>query len=149
MKKFFSAIWKLLTSLEVAVVLSGMTTLAQVRENVASACESGVGRLAEADLALVARAREQYEALSVVECTQCGYCMPCPSGVDIPRNMQLYNDALVFKGVHQTLNRNIYHSLPEDARAAACTACRECEEKCPQDIEVSEWMPRIDKQFSE
>ena len=132
---------------EVAVVLSGMSTMAQVEENVASACRSGVGSLSDEELAVVARAQEAHEGLYPIPCTRCGYCLPCPQGVDIPRNIQLYNDALAFGGNQQTLNRNIYRGLPEDLRAAACVGCKECEEKCPQGIAVSEWMPKIAEQF--
>lgn len=134
---------------EVSVVLSGMSAMAQVVENVASACRSAMGSLTEDELRVIARAREQYEALSVIPCTRCRYCMPCPNGVDIPHNLQLYNDALVFAGNQRTLNRNLYRGLPETARAKACKACGECEEKCPQHIKVSEWMPKADKLFSE
>jgi predicted aldo/keto reductase-like oxidoreductase len=132
---------------DVAVVLSGMTTMAQVVENVASAERSGVGSLSADELARVAEVRQCYESLHAVPCTRCGYCMPCPTGVDIPRNLQLYNDALVFGGNQAGLNRNLYAGLPEGARASACTACRECEAKCPQQIAVSEWMPRVHKQL--
>ncbi len=132
---------------QVSVVLSGMSAMEHVVENVRSACVSGVGSLSPEDLRVVARVQQAYEALRVVPCTQCGYCMPCSTGVDIPRNMQLYSDALVFKGNQLALNRNIYNCMPEKARAGACSACRECEEKCPQNIKVSELMPKIHAQF--
>ena len=93
---------------EVACVLSGMTTMEQVEQNVASACRSGVGSLAADELAVIARVREAYEAINVIPCTRCGYCMPCPEGVDIARNLQLYNDAVVHKGNQQT--QNIFYS---------------------------------------
>jgi len=133
---------------QVSVVLSGMSTMEQVVQNVESACASGVGSLAQEELDAVSRARDCYESFITVPCTRCGYCMPCPTGIDIPRNMQLYNDALIFKGNQQILNRNIYYCMPKEARAEACVACRECEEKCPQDIKISEWMPRIQEQFA-
>jgi len=133
---------------EVSAVLSGMSTMAQVFENVASAGRSAVGSLTDGDLKLVERVRAAYEALYPVPCTRCGYCMPCPTGVNIPVNMQLYSDAVAFGGTHVQLNTNLYRGLPEEARAGACTACRACEEKCPQRIAVSEWMPRIHKHFS-
>jgi len=133
---------------EVACVLSGMSTMEQVEQNVASADRSGVGSLSDDELAVVARAQEAYTGLDVIPCTRCGYCMPCPQGVDIPRNLQLYNDAIVYGGNQQVLNRNIYRGLPETLRASSCEACRECEEKCPQGIKISEWMPKIHDQFS-
>ncbi len=133
---------------EIAVVLSGMSTMQQVEENVASAERSGVGTLSLAEQRVIDGAREAYGALATVPCTACGYCLPCPEGVDIPGNIQLYNDALIFGGNQQSLNRNLYRGLPETARAAACVACKECEEKCPQGIAVSDWMPKIAEQFS-
>ncbi|MFW6164068.1 MAG: aldo/keto reductase [Planctomycetota bacterium] len=134
---------------EVSVVLSGMSTMAQVEENVASAARSGVGTLSLAELSVIEAAREAYEKLAVVPCTACSYCMPCPEGVDIPRNFRLLNDARVFGGNQTALTRNLYRGLPEPARAAACVACKECEEKCPQGIAISEWMPTIAEQFEE
>lgn len=133
---------------EVSVVLSGMGTLEQVKQNVASACTSGVGTMAPVELDLVARVADAYEALNPIPCTGCGYCMPCPSGVDIPRNLQLYNNSLVFKGNTKGLNRNLYNDMPAAKRAEACTDCGECEEKCPQDIKISQWMPRVREAFA-
>ena len=133
---------------EVSVVLSGMSAMEQVVENVESAGRSGVGRMTEEDLRIIKRVREEYESRRVAPCTRCGYCMPCPNGLDIPLNMQLYNDAIVFGGNQLTLNRNLYRGMPEKARAGACVACHKCEEKCPQKIKISEWMPKVHEQFS-
>ena len=134
---------------EVAVALSGMSTMEQVEQNLASAAASGVGSLTEDDLEPIRQARKQHETLNPVPCTRCGYCMPCPEGVDIPRNLHLYNDALVFKGNQRDLNRNLYRLLPEQARAEACVACCKCEEACPQGIKISAWMPCIHDLFGE
>lgn len=128
---------------EVSVVLSGMGTMEQVEQNIESACASGAASLTEEELHVIALVREKYEAVNPTGCTRCGYCVPCPTGVNIPLNMQLYDDMLVFKGNQEGLNRNLYNDMPEGARASACTECNECEEKCPQGIKVSEWMPRI------
>ena len=128
---------------EVSVVLSGMTTLEHVKQNVASACASGVGTMTQAELQLIARARDAYGALNPIPCTGCGYCMPCPNGVAIPDNFQLYNNAVVFKGSSRQLNRNLYNDMPAGKRAEACIQCGECEEKCPQKIAIGEWMPRV------
>lgn len=128
---------------EVTVVLSGMSAMSHVEENLASADASGVGSLTAEELDTVARARAKYEELDPIGCTGCGYCMPCPSGVYIPRMMKLYNGLLVHGGSQGPLNRNLYNDTPDAHRASACTACGECEEKCPQKIEISDWMPKI------
>ena len=128
---------------EVSVVLSGMSAMEQVEENVRSACASGVGSLTEDELDVIRRACEEYQGLDTIGCTRCGYCMPCPSGVNIPVILQLYDDMLIFKGNQESLNRTLYSFMPEGERASACTECRECEDKCPQEVKVSEWMPKV------
>ena len=133
---------------EVSVVLSGMTALEHVKQNVASACASGVGTMTQDELDLVARVAEAYKVLDPIPCTGCGYCMPCPNGVDIPRNLQLYNNARVFEGNTKGLNKNLYNDMPAGKRAEACIQCGECEEKCPQKIAIREWMPRVHEAFA-
>ncbi len=133
---------------EVSVVLSGMSTMTQTEQNICSACASGVGSLTEQDLAVLEQARAHYAELSVVPCTRCGYCMPCPTEIDIPKMLQLYNDALIFGGNHTQLNGNIYRCVPEPKRAGACVACGKCEEKCPQRVAITEWLPKVAELFS-
>ena len=127
---------------EVSVVLSGMSTKDQVEQNLASADRSGEGTLTKDEVQLVDRVRAAYEGYASVPCTKCGYCMPCPNGVDIPRNLELYNEAVMYG--NPNLSRALYSwHMPEELRAGACIACRECEELCPQQIEISEWMPKV------
>jgi predicted aldo/keto reductase-like oxidoreductase len=127
---------------QVSVVLSGMSAMKHVEENLASADRSGVGTLIDQELELVARVRDAYESFASIPCTKCGYCMPCPNGVNIPRNFELYNQAVMHGNA--TLSKALYNwHMLEGERAAACIACRECEEKCPQQIEISEWMPKV------
>jgi predicted aldo/keto reductase-like oxidoreductase len=133
---------------QVSVVLSGMTAMEHVQQNVEIAGRSGVGTLTQEELDLVARVQEAYQELDAIPCTKCQYCMPCPNGVDIPRNFELYNQATVYG--NESLSRSLYRfHTPEGARAEACIACGECEEKCPQQIEISEWMPRIHERFAQ
>jgi predicted aldo/keto reductase-like oxidoreductase len=133
---------------EVSVVLSGMSAMQQVEENVASADVSGIGSLTTEELVLFDRVREKYRDLCPIPCTQCGYCIPCPNGVDIPRNFAVYNEGVIYdKPGH---SRNEYNNwIPEEARASICIQCRECEEKCPQSIPVSEWMPVVHEVLGE
>ena len=130
------------TKPEVAVVLSGMSTMEQVEDNLCSAERSGVGLLNKEELALVSRVRDQYSTLSAVPCTDCKYCMPCPNGVDIPRNFQLFNTGAMYDKFDEM--RRVYEQhFAEEQRASACVQCRICEEKCPQNILISEWMPVV------
>jgi predicted aldo/keto reductase-like oxidoreductase len=142
---------------EVSVVLSGMSTMQQVEENVVSAGASGVGALTEEEVALAGRAREAYQELSLIPCTGCGYCMPCPNDVDIPHNFKLYNDGAMYERENPTKMRMWYRHMLEGyagewlikGRADACIQCRECETKCPQGIPISAWMPVIHQALGE
>jgi len=133
---------------EVSVVLSGMSAMEQVRQNVSNASRSGVGTLIKEELDLVAQVHSKYKEMTPIPCTKCGYCMPCPNGVDIPRNFDLYNQAIAYNNLNQS--REIYSSkfFPEEQRASACKDCNTCEEKCPQHIMISEWMPKVHEELS-
>ncbi len=98
---------------EVSLVLSGMSSLGQLQENLESANRSGVGWLDEQERKLVQVVQEKYRDLSPIACTKCGYCLPCPQGVNIPLNFELYNDATVYRGNSALLCRNLYHGLEE------------------------------------
>lgn len=132
---------------EVSVVLSGMSAMEQVEQNVASADVSAINVLASEELALIARVREMYQKICPIPCTKCGYCMPCPNGVNIPRNFEVYNQGVMYEKPDHA--REAYTWISEDERASACIQCRECEEKCPQSIPISEWMPRVHEVLGE
>ena len=122
---------------EVSVVLSGMSTMQQVEQNLESASCSGVGTMSEEELALVIRVRESYLSLCAIPCTGCQYCQPCPQGVLIPDVLGVYNEGLMFGEEHA---RAMYRWIDEKYRGDACIECGECLEKCPQHIDIPEWM---------
>jgi uncharacterized protein len=128
---------------EVSLLLSGMTSMAQVEENLASADKAAMGSFTAAEQDLVKRVADAYRALRPIPCTQCNYCMPCPHGVDIPRNLSIWNERVAFDSLPKV--RNQWGFVPPAIRATACTACKECEEKCPQSIVIHEWMSTIGK----
>jgi predicted aldo/keto reductase-like oxidoreductase len=126
---------------EVSVVLSGMTTMPQVVENVACAERSGIGTLNEQELMFIEEVREKYRKLSPIPCTSCGYCMPCPNGVNIPHAFRYYNDAMMYNDPRTARFR--YRQEPKEAWADQCIECLECEEKCPQQIPIAEWLKKV------
>jgi uncharacterized protein len=131
---------------EVSVVLSGMSDMKQVKENINSADHSGTGVLEPDDLKTIELIREKYNERTIIPCTKCGYCMPCPNNVDIPKNIALYNDGIIYNDLKTAIVKyNNY--FDKDKRADACIGCRECEEKCPQKIPISEWMTKINKEL--
>lgn len=129
---------------EVSVILSGMSTMQQVEENLASASNSGVEKLTDEELTLIGRVREKLLELSPIPCTKCEYCLPCPNGVVIPRNFEVYNEGAIYND-HDNA-RNAYKNWIKDAdKAANCIQCQECEGKCPQKISISEWMAVVEE----
>ena len=125
---------------EVSVVLSGMSTFEQVEQNLASAARSQVGTLTGEEQSLVVRVREAYQALCAVPCTACKYCLPCPNGVDIPEVFSIYNDYLMYGDENRS--RLFYSWLDEKMRADQCIECGECLDKCPQHIEIPDWLKK-------
>ncbi len=127
---------------EVSMILSGMTTMEHVEGNLASADKSGVGSFTEQDEKLVAEVRKEYEARVPIPCTKCGYCVPCPNGVAIIRNFELYNNGFI----HEAMDQSSFaysRFFSEEERAGSCVACLECEEHCPQKIKIAEWMVKV------
>ena len=129
---------------EVTVALSGMSALEQVEENIASANVSGVGQLGTDELSLIDQVREAIESVSPIPCTRCEYCLPCPNGVNIPLNFDIYNQFAMYNDPRQS--RFAYgRFIPDDERADNCIQCDECLDKCPQDIPISTWLPVVEE----
>ena len=127
----------------VYVVLSGMSNLEQVRDNVKTF--SPLVPFSEQDYQTVARALEIYRSSESVPCTACRYCMDCPNGVDIPKNFAIYNRYLRSHDWEEFLNS--YKTLGVDKYAVNCVGCGLCLDKCPQKINIPELMPKVAEQF--
>ncbi len=124
---------------EVSLILSGMSTLQQVEENIASAEKSAIDSLSAEELALVEQVRAAYQTLMPIPCTACEYCLPCPQGVAIPRIFGIYNEAIMYddaKGAREAY----LNWMNAKERADLCVECRQCEEQCPQAIEIVDWL---------
>jgi len=123
---------------EVSLLLSGMSTLEQVKQNIASAARSGSGALTAEEVALVSRVRDKYRELAPIPCTNCKYCLPCPSGVNIPRILEIYNEAVMYGDLKTA--RMFYSWLQDEEKADVCVQCGNCEELCPQTIKIINWL---------
>ncbi len=131
---------------EVNVVLSGMSTQAQVDENIRIASEAEASSLTSEELAIFDRAREIIREKTKVNCTACGYCMPCPHGVDIPACFAAYNDKyLNHKGFTAKFSyvQNTGAMTRHPAYASMCKSCKQCEPHCPQSIKISDRMKEV------
>ncbi|MBN1413175.1 MAG: aldo/keto reductase [Spirochaetales bacterium] len=127
---------------EVSTVLSGMSALEHVEQNLVSADSSGAGTLSAEDVAFVESLKPEFLKRAVIPCTKCNYCMPCPSGVNIPWNFEMYNEGIMYDDFSAP-RFGYKHWFPDKEKADQCTACAVCEEQCPQKITISEWMPRV------
>jgi predicted aldo/keto reductase-like oxidoreductase len=120
---------------EVSLLLSGMSTMEQVEQNLQSASRSGVGSLSENDRETISRVQQAWSGLAPVPCTSCEYCMPCPNGVQIPRIFKLYNESVMYD--RQGRGQNAYQNdFTDDQRADMCIECGQCESLCPQSIQI-------------
>lgn len=122
---------------EVSCVLSGMSSLEQVKENIRFASDEHVNTLTHEEFQLYTRAKEFYRSKTKVNCTQCGYCMPCPQKIPISFILELYNDACMYDA-HADSRWMYKVFIKPEFRADQCTQCKECEEKCPQKIPIAE-----------
>ncbi|MBE0410521.1 MAG: aldo/keto reductase [Anaerolineales bacterium] len=133
---------------EVSTTLSGMSAMEHVEENLALATEAGLAEFTDADHALIDAVRKAYASLEPIPCTQCEYCLPCPSGVAIPRIFDVYNEAVSFDAWGH--GRWVYNNMikPEE-RADNCTECGECEAICPQNIKIIQWLATVHERLAE
>lgn len=133
---------------QVATALSGMSTMAQVEENLELADQSDAGLLTDQDLMLIEKVKDVYESLAPIPCTQCEYCLPCPSGVAIPRIFDFYNDAVSYDAWDRS--RIVYREfIKREEQADHCVECGECETACPQNIQIIKWLARAHEMLSE
>jgi predicted aldo/keto reductase-like oxidoreductase len=123
----------------VLTVLSGMSTMEQLKENIATL--SGFMPLTQSEHDVIKRALTAYREASPIPCTACGYCMECPSGVDIPRVFGLYNEWRIsddMMGYSMGLGQ-----LGKGKRSDQCTDCGQCVDLCPQKIPIPQRMKEI------
>jgi len=122
---------------QVSTILSGMTTMEQLKDNIAIFSKSDAIPccLSGEEKALLRNVKAAYDAIQTIPCTGCEYCMPCLNGVNIPRVLELYNDAVRFENF-DPFKRAYWFTTSMDNDASHCEECGECEEKCPQGIEI-------------
>ncbi|MDR2478731.1 MAG: aldo/keto reductase [Treponema sp.] len=122
---------------EVSTVLSGVSTLEQLRENIEifSKPDAVPGCLSNDEKELIVRVREKYASLASIPCTGCEYCLPCPQGVNIPQVFTRYNEGVMF-GTFEPARRSYSFQANFGADASRCVECAACEKKCPQHIGI-------------
>lgn len=125
----------------VKVTLSGMSNMEQLKENIETYAESKP--LNDKEMELVLSIADDMISTTTVPCTGCHYCVSkCPKGLDIPRLLKLYNEAMV-AGSGVFISSMALSAADKAKRPDSCIGCRSCEKVCPQTIKISEEMKRF------
>ncbi len=122
---------------EVSVVLSGMNCMEQVVENIKVASTAADSSLTVSEKQVIEQTKSIFQQRTKVNCTACGYCMPCPTGVNIPGCFSLYNNFYMFG------REEFYGMLQPQQRASNCIECGLCETHCPQSIPIRQELKNV------
>jgi predicted aldo/keto reductase-like oxidoreductase len=137
---------------EVTVVLSGMNEESHIEENLKIADEAYSNSMTEAELQLVKKAEQKYRELMKTACTGCRYCLPCPSGVDIPGCFEIYDN--FYLSGNESEAKLMYAAKPGGiirgdvpGYASQCVQCGQCVEKCPQHLDIPSLLETVKEKF--
>lgn len=131
---------------EVATILSGMTTMEQLDDNLRIFDGLTVNGLTDKDKALIAQLKQAYLSRMPVGCTGCEYCVPCPGGVSIPQVFRGYNESKMFDDPARF--RRGYQELEKNEHdGSRCLSCGRCEGLCPQHLPIIDWLQKIDREY--
>lgn len=123
---------------EITMVLSGMNSLEQIEENIQLAGSLSEGCLTGTEINTYGQVVGIIRKSIKIPCTGCGYCLPCPAGVDIPTCFSCYNEIYTTKFTtafkHYTMTTGAL--APKPSYASKCIKCGKCESHCPQSIEI-------------
>jgi predicted aldo/keto reductase-like oxidoreductase len=134
---------------EVIVALSGMNEESQIEENLKIADEAYPNSLTESEIQLVGKVEQKYHQLMKIGCTGCQYCMPCPSGVNIPECFSIYNNLHMFgneegaKFAYALGMSGVFANTEPGGFASQCIECGQCMEKCPQGLKIPDLLKAV------
>jgi len=136
---------------EVTVVLSGMSSPEQVRQNMTLA-ETGLpDSLTKKELGLFGKVKKELKKRIIIPCTGCRYCVPCPHGVSIPECFEMFNRGHIYEDdadarqLYTMFLGGFFDGIPH--YASCCQKCGECEEKCPQNLPIRENLKKVEAYF--
>jgi len=135
---------------EVTVVLSGMNEETHIDENIRVAGAAVPGSLSDEEMIRIGTVRDTYRKIMKIPCTGCGYCMPCPAGVDIPGCFANYNSCVLFP--HDRAAKFQYITrhgglMGESSYAGLCRQCGKCVKVCPQQLPVPSLMKDVSREM--
>lgn len=128
---------------QVTLVLSGMSNMEQLRENIKTMSEHKPLNRTEWDV-LQQTARKITEK-TALPCTACGYCTQhCPAELNIPWIVEMYNESCLATGIVPIIRMR---SLPPEKQPISCLHCKSCEAVCPQQIKIADMMQDFAKKL--
>ena len=137
---------------DVTLVLSGMNEEKHIEENIATACSAMPNMMTKKELETVDKVKEKYHELLQIPCTACRYCMPCPQGIKIPENFDVYNRVTFYKeGKFNNRFTYMVHGngleKGKNTYASSCIGCGKCVKACPQNIDIPAKLKLVEKEF--
>lgn len=130
----------------VKVVLSGMTTMEQVEDNLSTF--ASFEPLSDAERAVIEKVADALHSRVQNDCTGCRYCMPCPAGVDIPQCFRIWNQYHIYENVNEA-KWNWTNGMEDTKKASNCVRCGRCEQVCPQHIAIREDLARLQAELDD
>lgn len=133
---------------QINVVLSGMNTMEQLVENLKIAQEGYPDSLSPQENEVMKQVKQAYKDKIRVECSECGYCMPCPSGINIPQCLSYLNQAAMLNDI-TNVKSQYYFMLKDSEHASNCLECGLCEEMCSQRLPIRGKLKEVKETFGD
>ncbi len=128
----------------VALILSGMSTMEQLKDNIETF--TNIKPITDEEQKVINEVIEDLKKINPIPCTGCRYCMNCQYGVDIPGVFGIYNDYKKSEN-KDIAKRSYFTMMSEKRRGENCQKCGECVPKCPQHIDIPEELEKIHKEM--
>lgn len=133
---------------EISVVLSGMSSLEQVIDNIKAVGSQGdANSMTKIEKQIIEDLSKEFKSKIKVNCTGCKYCLPCPKGVQIPLCFELLNSSSMFNDIKKAKDMYNGFLVSEGSDASNCVECGACEQKCPQHINIIEKLKEVRELF--
>lgn len=133
----------------IQVVLSGMSEMLHVVENLETAATAEVNSLSEKEMETIEEVKHIIKSKVKVGCTACSYCMPCPNGVNIPQCFTIFNDYHCYDSDKARHTATVMYNmtLTDKEKASNCIECGHCESHCPQNIKIMDRLKEVVSTF--
>lgn len=133
---------------EISVVLSGMSSLEQVIDNIKAVDSQGeANSMTKIEKQVIEDLSKEFKSKIKVNCTGCKYCLPCPKSVQIPLCFELLNSSSMFNDIKKAKDMYNGFLVSEGSDASNCVECGACEQKCPQHINIIEKLKEVRELF--